>query len=29
MAGVIYGAYRTSWFRRPMQFSPLDNNDDK
>jgi amino acid transporter len=27
-AGVIYGAYRTSWFRKPLQFSQLDNSND-
>jgi amino acid transporter len=27
-AGVIYGAYRTSWFRKPLQFSPIDNSND-
>jgi len=23
-AGVLYGAWRTSWFRKPLQFEPLD-----
>jgi len=27
-AGVLYGAYRTSWFRKPMQFAELNNNED-
>lgn len=27
-AGVLYGAYRTSWFRKPIQFAPIDNGDD-
>lgn len=25
--GVLYGAYRTSWFRKPMQFAELNNNE--
>ena len=28
-AGVIYGAYRTSWFRRPLQFVPIENNNEE
>jgi putrescine importer len=27
-AGVAYGAYRTSWFRKPLQFASIENNDD-
>jgi len=27
-AGVIYGAYRTSWFRKPLQFVKIENNDE-
>jgi amino acid transporter len=23
-AGVLYGAWRTSWFRKPLQFQPID-----
>jgi amino acid transporter len=26
-AGVLYGAYRTSWFRKPLQFARLDNDE--
>lgn len=26
--GVLYGAYRTSWFRKPMQFAELNNDKD-
>lgn len=26
-AGVLYGAWRTSWFRRPLQFQPLDADE--
>jgi len=26
--GLIYGAYRTSWFRNPLQFVRLESNDD-
>ncbi len=26
--GVLYGAYRTSWFRKPLQFAELNNNED-
>ena len=26
-AGVLYGAWRTSWFRKPLQFEPLDSDD--
>jgi amino acid transporter len=25
--GVLYGAYRTSWYRKPMQFAELNNNE--
>jgi putrescine importer len=27
-AGVLYGAYRTSWFRKPLQFAELNSNED-
>jgi putrescine importer len=27
-AGLLYGAYRTSWFRKPMQFAEISNNED-
>jgi putrescine importer len=27
-AGVLYGAYRTSWFRKPLQFAKIENSDD-
>ena len=27
IAGVLYGAYRTSWFRKPLQFAPIENDD--
>lgn len=27
-AGVLYGAYRTSWFRKPLQFVPIENNPE-
>jgi amino acid transporter len=27
-AGVLYGAYRTSWFRKPLQFVRIENNDE-
>jgi len=27
-AGVLYGAYRTSWFRKPLQFVPIENSDE-
>jgi amino acid transporter len=27
-AGVLYGAYRTSWFRKPLQFARLDNDEE-
>ena len=26
-AGVLYGAWRTSWFRKPLQFEPLDSDE--
>jgi amino acid transporter len=26
-AGVLYGAWRTSWFRKPLQFQPLDPDE--
>jgi len=25
--GVLYGAWRTSFFRKPIQFAALDNDD--
>jgi hypothetical protein len=28
-AGVIYGAWRTSFFRKPLDFLPLDADDEK
>jgi putrescine importer len=27
-AGVLYGAYRTSWFRKPLQFSRIESDDE-
>lgn len=27
--GFLYGAYRTSWFRKPLQFAELNNDEDK
>ncbi len=27
-AGVLYGAWRTSWFRKPLQFDPLLNEEE-
>lgn len=27
-AGVLYGAYRTSWFRKPLQFVRIETNDE-
>jgi putrescine importer len=27
-AGVLYGAYRTSWFRKPLQFFRIENTND-
>lgn len=27
--GVLYGAYRTNWFRKPLQFVKFDNNDEE
>jgi amino acid transporter len=26
-AGVLYGAYRTSWFRKPLQFVRIEDDD--
>ncbi len=26
-AGVLYGAWRTSWFRKPLQFQPLETDE--
>ena len=28
-AGVLYGAYRTSWFRKPLQFVKFEKNDEE
>jgi putrescine importer len=28
-AGVAYGAYRTNWFRKPLQFIPIENSNDE
>lgn len=25
---VLYGAYRTSWFRKPLKFSWIENNNE-
>jgi amino acid transporter len=27
-AGVLYGAYRTSWFRKPLQFFRIENTNE-
>jgi putrescine importer len=27
--GVMYGAYRTNWFRKPLQFVKFENNDEE
>lgn len=27
-AGVLYGAYKTSWFRNPLQFAPIETSDE-
>lgn len=27
-AGVLYGAYRTSWFRKPLMFFRIENNNE-
>ncbi len=27
-AGVLYGAYRTNWFRKPLQFVRFENNEE-
>ncbi|MCX6255558.1 MAG: APC family permease [Bacteroidia bacterium] len=27
-AGLIYGAYRTSWFRKPLQFVPIESSEE-
>jgi putrescine importer len=29
MVGVMYGAYRTNFFRKPLQFVKFENNDDE
>ncbi len=26
--GVLYGAYRTSWFRKPLQFARIENDEN-
>jgi amino acid transporter len=26
-AGVLYGAWKTSWFRKPMKFAKIENNE--
>lgn len=26
--GVLYGAWKTSWFRKPLQFAKIDNGED-
>jgi purine-cytosine permease-like protein len=26
--GLLYGAYRTSWFRKPLQFAKIESDDD-
>jgi putrescine importer len=28
-AGVLYGAYRTNWFRKPLSFVPIENTSDE
>jgi len=28
-AGVLYGAYKTSWFRKPLTFARIDNGDEQ
>ena len=28
VTGLLYGAYRTSWFRKPLQFVRFENNND-
>jgi putrescine importer len=28
IAGVLYGAYRTSWFRKPLNFFHIENTND-
>jgi amino acid transporter len=27
-AGVLYGAYKTSWFRKPLQFAAIETDED-
>ena len=27
-AGVLYGAYKTSWFRKPLQFAKIESDDN-
>jgi putrescine importer len=28
LAGVLYGAWKTSWFRKPLQFANIENDDN-
>jgi putrescine importer len=28
LTGIFYGAYRTSWFRKPLNFVPIENSND-
>jgi len=28
-AGVLYGAYKTSWFRKPLQFARIESDESK
>jgi amino acid transporter len=28
-AGVLYGAYRTSWFRKPIQFAKIETDEEE
>jgi hypothetical protein len=28
-AGVLYGAWKTSWFRKPLQFARIENDENK
>ena len=28
-AGVLYGAWKTSWFRKPLQFARIENDESK
>jgi amino acid transporter len=27
-AGLLYGAYKTSWFRKPLQYAAIETDDD-